>query len=209
MRTGHLGLYQQHILPRLTHFAMRQRQLLPYRQRTIAAAKGRVLEVGIGSALNVGFYGGQVERVIGIDPSPQLLTRASAATNPSGMTLNLVEGSAEAIPLTDRSVDTVVMTWTLCSIPDAAQALAEMRRVLARGGRLLFVEHGRAPDANVVRWQDRMTPLWKCCAGGCHLNRPIASLVEGAGFRLDYLATGYAAGPKPMSYMYEGSASVG
>ena len=138
-----MGLYQQRILPWLTHSAMRQRQLVPYRQRTIAAAKGRVLEVGIGSALNVGFYGGQVERVIGIDPSPQLLTRASAATNPPGMTLNLVEGSADAIPLADRSVDTAVMTWTLCSMPDAAQALAEMRRVLARGGRLLFVEHGR------------------------------------------------------------------
>ena len=204
-----MGLYQQYILPCLTHLSMRQRQLVPYRQRTVAAARGRVLEIGIGSGLNVGFYGEQVERVIGIDPSPQLLARARAAAGPSGMTLDLVEGSAESIPLADRSVDTVVTTWSLCSVPDVARALAEMRRLLAADGRLLFVEHGRAPDAGVVRWQDRLTPLWKCCAGGCHLNRPMAELIEGAGFRVDRLATGYADGPRPMVYMYEGSASLG
>jgi ubiquinone/menaquinone biosynthesis C-methylase UbiE len=104
-------------------------------------------------------------------------------------------------------MDTVVTTWTLCSIPGAPAALADMRRVLKPGGRLLFVEHGQAPESRVRWWQDRLTPIWKRCAGGCHLNRPIAGLIEEAGFRIDRLDTGYMRGPKPMTFMYEGSAS--
>ena len=117
-----------------------------------------------------------------------------------------IEGSAEAIPLKDASVDTVVMTWTLCSIPDALRALRDMRRVLRPGGCLLFVEHGRAPDPHVVWWQDRLTPVWKRLGGGCHLNRAIGTLIEGAGFQFGRLETGYMRGPKPMTFMYEGSA---
>jgi ubiquinone/menaquinone biosynthesis C-methylase UbiE len=120
--------------------------------------------------------------------------------------VEFIEGSAEAIPLKDASVDTVVTTWTLCSIPDALQALRDMRRVLRPGGRLLFVEHGRAPDPNVIWWQDRLTPVWKRLGGGCHLNRAIGTLIEGAGFQFDRLQTGYMRGPKPMTFMYEGSA---
>ena len=120
--------------------------------------------------------------------------------------VEFIEGSAEAIPLQDASVDTVVTTWTLCSIPDALRALRDMRRVLRPGGRLLFVEHGRAPDPNVIWWQDRLTPAWKRLGGGCHLNRAIETLVEGAGFQFDRLETGYMRGPKPMTFMYEGSA---
>ena len=123
-----------------------------------------------------------------------------------GGSVELIEGSAEAIPLADTSVDTVVTTWTLCSIPDASQALRDMRRVLRPGGRLLFVEHGRAPDRRVVWWQDRLTPVWKRLGGGCHLNRAIGTLIEGAGFQFDRLETGYMRGPKPMTFMYEGSA---
>ena len=118
--------------------------------------------------------------------------------------VEFIEGSAEAIPLKDASVDTVVTTWTLCSIPDALQALRDMRRVL----RLLFVEHGRAPDRHVVWWQDRLTPVWKRLGGGCHLNRAIVTLIEGAGFQFDRLETGYMRGPKPMTFMYEGSARL-
>jgi SAM-dependent methyltransferase len=119
----------------------------------------------------------------------------------------LIEGSAESIPLVSASIDTVVTTWTLCSIPDLDRAFLEMRRVLRPGGQLLLVEHGLAPDEKVRRWQHRLTPLWKGLAGGCHLDRPIADLVEGVGFRMKRLRTGYMEGPKPMTFMYEGVAS--
>src|SRR5262249_9695155 len=123
--------------------------------------------------------------------------------------VDFIKGSAESIPLDHASVDTVVTTWTLCSIPDAPRALAEMRRVLKPGGRLLFVEHGRAPQPSVVWWQDRLTPAWKCVGGGCHLNRAIANLIEGAGFAFDRLQTGYMrGGPRAVAFMYEGSARL-
>jgi ubiquinone/menaquinone biosynthesis C-methylase UbiE len=122
------------------------------------------------------------------------------------MPVNFIEGSAEAIPIADHSVDTVVTTWTLCSIPQAPTALAEMRRVLRPGGQLLFVEHGLAPDESVRRWQDWLTPAWRRISGGCHLNRPIRTMIEGAGFQIDRVDTGYMPGPKPMAFMYEGSA---
>jgi ubiquinone/menaquinone biosynthesis C-methylase UbiE len=120
--------------------------------------------------------------------------------------VELIEGVAEALPFDAGSIDTVVSTWTLCSIADAGAALQEMRRVLKPSGHLLFVEHGRSPDERVRRWQDRLTPVWKRVAGGCHLNRPIAQLVEDAGFAIDGMATGYMEGPRPMTFMYEGTA---
>jgi ubiquinone/menaquinone biosynthesis C-methylase UbiE len=124
----------------------------------------------------------------------------------SGVPVRFLEASAETIPLDDGTIDTVVTTWTLCSIPQAASALGEMRRVLRPGGRLLFAEHGLAPSASVRWWQDRLTPAWQRISGGCHLNRPISSLIEGAGFRIERIETGYIPGPKPMTFMYEGSA---
>ena len=119
-----------------------------------------------------------------------------------------LQASAEAIPLENESIDTVVTTWTLCSIPDVTGALAEVRRVLKRDGRLLFVEHGLSPDPRVSRWQNRLTPFWKHIGGGCHLNRPIAQLIEGTGFRVEHVTTGYMKGPKPMTFMYEGAARI-
>jgi ubiquinone/menaquinone biosynthesis C-methylase UbiE len=118
----------------------------------------------------------------------------------------LIEGSAEALPLEDQSIDTVVTTWTLCTIPDVHAALREMRRVLKPSGTLLFVEHGRSPDEKVRRWQDRLTPVWKRLGGGCHLNRPIRELLEDSGFRIERIETGYMKGPKPLTFMYEGKA---
>ena len=147
-----------------------------------------------------------VEQVIGLEPSPRLLAMARRVERSGFEPVKFVESSAEVIPLTDARVDTVVTTWTLCSIPDALRELHDMRRVLRPGGRLLFVEHGRAPDANVMWWQDRLTPLWKRLGGGCHLNRAIGTLIEGAGFQFDRLETGYMRGPKPITFMYEGSA---
>jgi SAM-dependent methyltransferase len=123
------------------------------------------------------------------------------AASHSGVTVSFLEASAETIPLDDGTVDTLVTTWTLCSIPQAASALWEMRRVLRPGGRLLFAEHGLAPDEGVRRWQDRLTSIWRCCGGGCRLNSPIRSMVEGAGFRIDRIETGYIAGPKPMTFI--------
>jgi len=201
-----MSFYADRVLPCLIHAAMRQRNLTAYRRRVIPAAEGRVLEIGVGSGLNLPLYTGRAEHVIGLDPSPKLLRMARVAAERTMPPVALMEGSAEAIPLDDRSVDTVVTTWTLCTIPDAGRALEEMRRVLKPHGRLLFVEHGRSPDAGVRRWQDRLTPVWKRIGGGCHLNRGIADLVGSAGFRIERLETGYMKGPKPMTFMYEGCA---
>ena len=142
--------YQDKIVPLLINWSMRQRNLTAYRSRIIPAAEGRVLEIGIGSGLNLLFYSRNVTRVIGLEPSPRLLAMARRAERAEFGHVEFIKGSAEAIPLKDASVDTVVTTWTLCSIPDALRALPDMRRVLRPGGRLLFVEHGRAPDPNVI-----------------------------------------------------------
>jgi ubiquinone/menaquinone biosynthesis C-methylase UbiE len=200
-----VSFYADRVLPHLLNLAMRHKELAAYRQRVVPAARGRVLEIGIGSGLNLPFYGAGVDAVIGLDPSLPLLsmaqTRATAATP-----VSMLQGTAEAIPLETASVDTVVTTWTLCSIPDVTAALAEMRRVLKPGGALLVVEHGRAPDAAVARWQDRLTPLWKPIAGGCHLNRKIDALIHDAGFAVTDLRAGYMRGPRPFTFMYEGRA---
>jgi ubiquinone/menaquinone biosynthesis C-methylase UbiE len=201
-----MSLYDTYILPHLVNLAMRNQRLLPYRERVISAAQGRVLEVGIGSGLNLPFYPPQVTQLIGLEPAPRLLAMAHDASNRVSLPVTFIEGSAEAIPLDSKSIDTAVTTWTLCTIPAAVRALGEMRRVLKPGGQLLFVEHGLAPDAGVRRWQDWLTPAWKRIGGGCHLNRPIQSLIEQAGFSITRLETGYMPGPKPMAFLYQGSA---
>ena len=198
------GFYTDHVLPHLLNLAMRHQELAAYRQRIVPAAQGRVLEIGIGSGLNLPFYGAGVETVIGLDPSSPLLTMAQ--TRAKAAPVSMLQGTAEAIPLETASVDTVVTTWTLCSIPNVAAALADMRRVLKPGGALLFVEHGKAPDTAVARWQNRLTPLWKPIAGGCHLNRKIDTLIREAGFVVKDLRTGYMRGPRPFTFMYEGRA---
>jgi len=201
-----MSFYQDRILPHVIVMAMRQKNLAVYRHRLLSEAEGRVLEIGIGSGLNLSHYRASTTAVIGLDPSPKLLSMAQTAINRVSLRVALLRGSAEEIPMPDKNVDTVVTTWTLCSIPNVAQALSEMRRVLKPGGRLLFVEHGRSPDVNVRRWQDRLTPLWNRIAGGCHLNRPIDELIEGVGFRMERIDTGYMKGPRPMTFMYEGVA---
>ena len=201
-----MSFYANVVLPRLCHLAMRNRRLLPYRQRVIGMAEGRVLEIGIGSGLNLPFYGDSVREILALEPAPALLAMARRSAGASACPVRFIEASAEAIPVDTGSVDTVVTTWTLCSILQATTALGEMRRALRPGGRLVFVEHGRAPDESVRRWQDRLTPLWRRCSGGCHLNRPIQNMIETNGFRIDRLQTGYAAGPRLLTYFYEGAA---
>ncbi|HEX4166220.1 MAG TPA: class I SAM-dependent methyltransferase [Bryobacteraceae bacterium] len=200
-----MGFYHNRIVPHLVNLAMRNRLLNPYRERVVRLAEGRVLEIGIGSGMNLPFYTDRAIEILGLEPHPKLLEIASHKSIRDRA--RLIEGSAESIPLDDASIDTVVTTWTLCSVPDIHSALSEMRRVLRPGGQLLFVEHGRAPEENVRKWQHQLTPLWKRLAGGCYLDRPIAELVESAGLRMKHLQTGYMQGPKPMTFMYEGIAS--
>jgi len=199
-------LYEHWILPPLLDFVMRQRPLEKYRREVIASASGRVLEIGVGSGLNFPFYGKQVEIVIGIDPSARLLAMARRRAAAASIHAILIQGTATAIPLADGTVETVAMTWTLCSIPDPLLALHEMRRVLKPDGRLLFIEHGLSPAAGVERWQHRLTPMWGRISGGCHLDRKMDDLIRSAGFELTELRNEYADGPRIMTYMYEGSA---
>lgn len=201
-----MSFYGDRILPHLIHMSMRQATLAPYRRRLIPTVEGLVLEIGVGSGVNLPLYSGGTKHVIGLDPSPKLLSMARESACQATVPVELLEGSAEAIPLKADCIDAVVTTWTLCSVPDVVCALAEVRRVLKQRGRLHFVEHGRSPDASVCRWQDRLTPLWKRIGGGCHLNRAMRQLIEDAGFRLERIDSGYMKGPKPMTFMYEGCA---
>ena len=201
-----MSFYQRRILPHLVHLAMRQDALLAYRRRVIGAAEGRVLEIGIGSGLNLPLYGSTTRSVIGLEPSPALLRMAHERSAEARVPVQLLEASAEAIPLATASIDTVVTTWTLCTIPDAQRAVAELRRVLKPSGTLLFVEHGRAPEPSVARWQDRLDPLWRLVAGGCHLNREIDRLISAGGFQLDNLTHARLAGPRTHTFLYQGRA---
>jgi ubiquinone/menaquinone biosynthesis C-methylase UbiE len=202
-----MGLYEQWVLPRLLESAMRNSRLASYRHETIRAARGLVLEIGIGSGLNLPIYGSAVDRVCGIDPSPELLHRASKRSAGASVRVSLVRASAEQLPIADAVFDTIVMTWTLCSIPNPSVALHEMRRVLRPGGRLLFVEHGLSPDSRIAQWQHGLTPCWKRIGGGCHLDRKMDDLIRAAGFRIDAIETGYMSGPKPWTFMYRGLAT--
>jgi ubiquinone/menaquinone biosynthesis C-methylase UbiE len=204
-----MAFYQNHILPHLIRLTMRGQHLTPYRERALAAAEGRVLEIGIGAGANLAFYGPNTRELVGLEPSPRLVEMARKAGERARLPIELVEASAERIPLDSHSVDTVVMTWTLCSISNPLAALREMRRVLKPEGRLLFVEHGLAPDARVRKWQHRLTPIWKHLAGGCHLDRAMDALIAKGGFQIVRLETGYMKGPKPMTFMYEGLAVLG
>jgi ubiquinone/menaquinone biosynthesis C-methylase UbiE len=198
-----MALYRDHVLPCLTHLAMSNHRLIEYRRRVVSKARGRVLEIGIGSGLNLPFYGGQVASVHGIDPSHALLRRAGRQP---ATRAELAEASAEMIPFDDAVFDTVVTTWTLCTIPQVVAALREMRRVLRPGGRLLFVEHGLAPVRAVAGWPLRLTPCWRCVGGGCQLNRKIDDLVTTAEFHIVELDTGYMHGRNPFAFMYQGVA---
>ena len=201
-----MGFYERWIVPRLLNLAMQNRLLDHYRHQTIASARGLVLEVGVGSGVNLPLYGPAVTRVVGLDPSPELLRLASRRAADAVVPVSLLRGSAEHVPFADAVFDTIVMTWTLCSIPNPMAALTEMRRVLRPGGRLIFVEHGLSPEIRTARWQHRLTPYWKRISGGCHLDRKTDDLIRAAGFQIDAIEMAYLQGPKPWTFMYQGSA---
>lgn len=203
-----MGLYDRLILPRLLDLAMRSRVLDRYRQQAIATARGLVLEIGVGSGLNLALYGPAVDRVCAIDPSPELLRLAGQRIEDARVPVSLVRASGEQLPFADAIFDTVVMTWTLCSIADPAAALLETRRILKPDGCLIFVEHGLSPEPGVARWQHGLTPCWRRIGGGCHLDRKMDDLIRAAGFRLDTIETGYMAGPKPWTFLYRGRATA-
>ena len=202
-----MGFYARYILPRVTHFLCSAKPVRYQREKVVPLAAGRVLEVGFGSGLNLPFYAAdKVQHVWGLDPSEEYWALAQGVVEQTEFDVEFIEATAEKIPLEDSRADTVVMTYTLCSIPEVLRALEEIRRVLKQNGQLLFCEHGSAPDKAVKRWQNRLNPIWKRLAGGCNLNLPIPSLLKQAGFRIKAMDTMYIPGWKPACFNYWGSA---
>ena len=201
-----MGFYENWVLPRLLDAAMRNHVLDACRRRAINSARGLVLEIGVGSGLNLSLYGSAVGRIVGLDPSFESLRLARKRATPV-IPVSMVRASAERVPFANAAFDAIVMTWTLCSIPNPIAALIEMCRVLKPGWRLLFVEHGLSPEIRIARWQHRLTPYWRRIGGGCHLDRKMDDLIRTAGFQVDAVETGYMKGPKPWTFMFQGSAT--
>jgi ubiquinone/menaquinone biosynthesis C-methylase UbiE len=201
-----MGIYRRFVLPRVIDLAMRDKGATARRAGLVPQATGAVLEIGIGSGLNLPFYSAAVTRLRGVDPSAELLAMAGRKLGRVDFPVELSCESAEQLRLDDGSIDTVVMTWVLCSIPNPDLALREAKRVLKPAGRLLFVEHGYAPDPKVLTWQRRLNPLWRRIGGGCNLDRRMDALIAAAGFHIERLETSYLPGPRPMTYTYEGAA---
>lgn len=203
-----MGLYDTYVLPHLINCACSGRDTKRQRQIIVPQAVGRVLEVGMGPGLNLPFYDrDKVEMVWGLEPSEGMRRKAAERVSQSDIDVRWLSLPGEEIPLDDNSADTVVLTYTLCTIPDWERALGQMRRVLKPGGKLLFSEHGEAPDESVRAWQNRIDPVWTRVAGGCHINRPIPKLIESAGFTIDEIEADYLPGPKVSSYQYWGTAT--
>jgi len=202
-----MGIYERLILPRLLDLTMRNRRLVSYRQQAIGAAGGLVLEIGVGSGLNLPIYGPAANRVIALDTSPELLRLTGKRRVDAPIPVSLLQASAEQLPFPNTAFDTIVLTWTLCSIVNPTAALIEMRRVLKPTGKLVFVKHGLSPEPRVAGWQRRLTPFWKRVGGGCHLDRKMDDLIHATGFRIEAIEAAYMRGPKPWTFMYQGSAT--
>lgn len=202
-----MGFYAERVVPRIVDLALDNNDIARWRQRCLEGVHGVVVEPGFGSGLNVPHYPAGVERVYAVDPA--LLGRELAASRlaESSVPVEFIGLDGQSIPLDDDSCDGAILTFTLCTIPDAPTALSELRRVLRPGGRLHFLEHGGAPDARVARWQRRIEPVQKVVADGCHLTRDITDLIGTAGFVIDRVEETYARGPKPWSFFYLGVAT--
>ena len=200
-----MKLYDRHVLPHLIDFACGMGAVMKTRAQIVPQAEGRVLEIGIGSGLNLSFYDpAKVSVIVGVDPSAAMQKLAQQRAAQISIPVEMIALELGQIQAADASFDSIVCTFTLCTIPDAMAALQEMRRVLKPGGKLLFSEHGLAPDLPVVRWQNRLTPLWKPFSGGCHLNRDIPALIRAGGFSIGQLDSSYLKGPRPMTWVSRG-----
>ncbi len=205
-----MGFYNQYIMPSLINGLCGMSEITDQRRKVVPQAEGLVVEIGIGSGLNLPHYdAGRVTKVIGIDPDEHMWKVGRDRVRLSAVPVERVGLSGEQIPLDRHMADTVLVTYSLCTIPDPVAALREMRRILKPGGRLLFLEHGAAPEESVRKWQGRIDPLWKRIAGGCHSGRPIPKLLEQAGWKVSDMEEGYISGPKPLAYNYLGSAVAG
>lgn len=204
-----MGFYARHILPTIISCGCQAPPITKLRRSLVPRARGVVLELGLGSGLNLALYDpAKVSRVYGLEPEAAMLAKARrrAAASPVPVTV-LAEG-AESVSLDERSIDTVLVTFSLCTIPDVAGALREARRVLKPDGHLLFCEHGRSPDPALFKRQAWIEPAWKRAFGGCHLTRDIPALIEGAGFAIDQIDASYMADrPSIGGYIYRGSAT--
>lgn len=200
--------YDAHIMPRVITLACGQRAIEKRRRQIVPLAEGRVFELGCGGGLNQPLFdGGKVTSFAGIDPHAKLLEGARERAKARGWEHDIRVGRGEEIPFADSSFDTAVCTYTLCSVDDPARVLDELRRILRPGGVLLFLEHGRAPDPEIARWQERIEPVWKRFAGGCHLTRPVGSALRGAGFDVEPMGQAYLPkAPKVMGWMEWGVA---
>jgi ubiquinone/menaquinone biosynthesis C-methylase UbiE len=204
-----MSWYEDKILPRLIDLACSSKPTRKQREKIVPSASGDVLEIGIGSGLNLPHYDREkVRHIWGLEPSEGMRRIVADPIAASGLDVELIDLPGEEIPLDDDSVDTVLVTYTLCTIPDVVSAMAGMRRVLKPTGKLLFCEHGKAPDANVVKWQERMNPTWKKFAGGCNMNRDIPEIITSAGFEIVDDNRMYIPGIKSLSYNYWGIATI-
>ena len=201
------NLYERYILPRLIDTACSQPPMTKLRSRYVAQAEGKVLEIGIGSGLNLSHYGNKVESITGVDPAEELTTKARERADAISPPVDVIGVSGESIPVESESFDSVVCTWTLCSIPNPQAAVSEMYRALKPGGKLIFVEHGRSDDPGIVKWQKRFEPMWKVIGGGCHLTRRADDLVAGGGFEILNFESGFEPGPKIAAFMMHGLAT--
>jgi len=202
-----MSFYEERILPHIINKLCSANPNQKQRQKIVPFAEGRVLEIGFGSGLNVPFYDtSKVEKIWGLEPSEGMRAKAIPLVNESTLDIEFIDLPGEKIPLDAHSADTVLVTYSLCTIPDAVAALRGMRRVLKPGGRLLYCEHGRAPDENVRQWQNRINPAWRKVAGGCNMNRDIPALLEAGGFRVESDERMYIPGVRVLSYNYWGSA---
>ena len=202
-----MSLYQKYLLPKLLNWAMKAPALSKLRSELIPSAEGKVLEIGMGSGLNLPHYDG-ISGLIGLEPSEELQNLAQDMLIQTHFPSEMLTGSAEDIPLESNTFDTVVMTWTLCSVSDPVLALSEIKRVIKPGGKVIFAEHGKSPDLNIRNWQKTINPVWSRIAGGCQLNREIDDLYESSGFMFKSMERGYLEGPKFATYNYRGVAAL-